>query len=204
MFTGIVEALARVVKIEKDQSNIHFTLETPIAGELHVDQSLCHDGVCLTVVKVNPGESRYMVTAVQETLDRSTLGFWQTGSEVNLERSMKMDGRFDGHIVQGHVDQTARCIKVEDQEGSWKYTFKYDPDKGNITVEKGSVSVNGVSLTVVDSGKTFFSVAIIPYTYEVTNFHCFQPGTIVNLEFDVIGKYISRLLKLYVESEKEE
>ncbi|MHC1706292.1 MAG: riboflavin synthase [Bacteroidales bacterium] len=202
MFTGIVEALAKVVRVEKDLSNIHFTLETPIARELHIDQSLCHDGVCLTVVKVDYDKSQYSVTAVQETLDRSGLKQWEPGTEVNLERSMKMDGRFDGHIVQGHVDQTAICRKVESMDGSWKYTFEYDPAVGNITVEKGSVSVNGVSLTVVDSGKNFFTVAIIPYTQEVTNFHNFKEGTIVNLEFDVIGKYISRLLKLYLEDMK--
>ena len=202
MFTGIVEAMAKVVKIEKDQSNIHFTLQTSIAGELHIDQSLSHDGVCLTVVSLNPELDQYVVTAMQETLDRSNLGFWEVGTEVNLERSMKMDGRFDGHIVQGHVDQTATCTRVEDLDGSWKYFFSYEADKGNITVEKGSITVNGVSLTVVDSGKNFFSVAIIPYTYEVTNFHAFAPGTVVNIEFDVIGKYISRLLKLYLEEEK--
>lgn len=202
MFTGIVEALARVVKVEREQSNIHFTLETTIARELHVDQSMSHDGVCLTVVKVYPELNQYTVTAVQETLDRSCLVQWKVGTEVNLERSMKMDGRFDGHIVQGHVDQTAVCSKVEDMDGSWKYTFTYDPSIGNITVEKGSVSVNGVSLTVVDSAENFFTVAIIPYTQEVTNFHNFKPGTIVNLEFDVIGKYISRLLKLYLEDRK--
>ncbi len=199
MFTGIVEALARVVKVERDQSNIHFTLESPVAKELHVDQSLCHDGVCLTVVEADRENGRYRVTAVQETLDRSNLKYWEAGTEVNLERSMKMDGRFDGHIVQGHVDQTAVCRKVEDLQGSWKFTFSYDPSAGNITVKKGSISVNGVSLTVVDSGSDFFSVAIIPYTYEVTNFHQFREGTVVNLEFDVIGKYIVRLLKLYLE-----
>jgi riboflavin synthase len=204
MFTGIVEALAKVVKVEKSQSNIHFTLQTQIAGELHIDQSLCHDGVCLTVVSIDKDHQQYQVTAVQETLDRSGLKQWVPGTEVNLERSMKMDGRFDGHIVQGHVDQTATCTKVESQDGSWKYTFRYDPSLGNITVEKGSITVNGVSLTVVDSDRDFFTVAIIPYTYEVTNFHSFQEGTIVNLEFDVIGKYISRLLKMYLEEMKSE
>ncbi len=204
MFTGIVEAMARVVKIEQDQSNRHFTLETPIATELHIDQSMCHDGVCLTVVRVEIEKKQYQVTAVQETLDRSNLGKWVEGTEVNLERSMKMDGRFDGHIVQGHVDQTAICSKVENMQGSWKYTFDYDPSIGNITVEKGSISVNGVSLTVVDSGRNFFSVAIIPYTYEVTNFHNFRPGTMVNLEFDVIGKYIARMMKLYLEDAGED
>jgi len=185
--------------VEREQSNIHFTLESPVAKKLHVDQSLCHDGVCLTVVEADRENGRYKVTAVQETLDRSNLKTWEAGTEVNLERSMKMDGRFDGHIVQGHVDQTAVCTKVEDLEGSWKFTFSYDPTVGNITVEKGSISVNGVSLTVVDSGSDFFSVAIIPYTYEVTNFHQFREGSVVNLEFDVIGKYIARLLKLYLE-----
>lgn len=203
MFTGIVEALARVVKIEKDQSNVHFTLKTNIAHELHIDQSLCHDGVCLTVVGVDPEAGTYRVTAVQETLDRSNLKYWESGTEVNLERSMKLDGRFDGHIVQGHVDQTARCMKVEDAEGSWKYFFQYDSKGGNITVEKGSISVNGVSLTVVDSEKEMFSVAIIPFTQEVTNFHNFTEGTVVNLEFDVIGKYIARMLRLYLEDMKE-
>lgn len=203
MFTGIVEALGRVVKVERDQSNIHFTLESAITKELHIDQSMCHDGVCLTVVKTDYENNHYSVTAVQETLDRSGLKQWEVGTEVNLERSMKMDGRFDGHIVQGHVDQTAVCTKVEDMEGSWKYTFAFDPFVGNITVEKGSITVNGVSLTVVDSGTNFFSVAIIPYTQAVTNFHNFKEGTIVNLEFDVIGKYISRLLKIYLEEMKD-
>lgn len=199
MFTGIVETIARVVRVDKDGGNIHFTLKTPVAKELKIDQSMSHDGVCLTVVKVDYDAECYTVTAIQETLDRSGLGYWEVGTEVNLERSMKMDGRFDGHIVQGHVDQTAKCIKVEELDGSWKYTFEYDPERGNITVEKGSITVNGTSLTVVDSGKNFFSVAIIPFTYEVTNFHCFKIGTIVNIEFDVIGKYIARLIKLYLE-----
>jgi riboflavin synthase len=199
MFTGIVEALARVVKVEKDRGNVHFTLQASIAPELHIDQSLCHDGVCLTVVKVYPELSQYTVTAVQETLDRSNLGAWVEGTEVNLERSMKMDGRLDGHMVQGHVDQTARCIKVEELEGSWKYYFEFDSRTGNITVEKGSITVNGTSLTVVDSGKNFFSVAIIPFTYEMTNFHNFKPGTTVNIEFDVIGKYIARIMQMYLE-----
>jgi riboflavin synthase len=151
------------------------------------------------VVKVYPELSQYTVTAVQETLDRSNLGAWVEGTEVNLERSMKMDGRLDGHMVQGHVDQTARCIKVEELEGSWKYYFEFDSRTGNITVEKGSITVNGTSLTVVDSGKNFFSVAIIPFTYEMTNFHNFKPGTTVNIEFDVIGKYIARIMQMYLE-----
>jgi len=199
MFTGIVEALSRVVKIEREQGNVHFTLQTSIANELHIDQSLCHDGVCLTVVSVFPELNQYTVTAIQETLDRSNLSTWQEGSEVNIERSMKMDGRLDGHMVQGHVDQTAICAEVEEMDGSWKYTFEFDPKGGNITVQKGSITVNGTSLTVVDSGKNFFSVAIIPYTYTLTNFHNFQPGSVVNLEFDIIGKYIARILQAYLE-----
>ncbi|MEI6576675.1 MAG: riboflavin synthase [Bacteroidota bacterium] len=199
MFTGIVEALAKVVAIEKDRGNVHFTLQASITKDLHIDQSLSHDGVCLTIVKVFPELGQYVVTAVQETLDRSNLSTWLEGTEVNLERSMKMDGRFDGHMVQGHVDQTARCIKVEEPEGSWKYFFEYDAEKGNITVQKGSITVNGTSLTVVDSGKDFFSVAIIPYTFDHTNFHNFKPGSIVNLEFDVIGKYIAKIMQRYLE-----
>ncbi len=198
MFTGIVEALGKVVNIKKDKGNVHITIETPIAKELKVDQSMAHDGVCLTTVNVDQKKMQYTVTAVQETLDRSNLGFLKIGDEINLERCMKMDGRLDGHIVQGHVDQTAKCISVEETNGSWKYTFEYDPSIGNITVEKGSISVNGVSLTIVDSGKNFFSVAIIPYTYDNTNFHSFKPGTIVNLEFDILGKYVTKLLELHL------
>ncbi|OIO99644.1 MAG: riboflavin synthase subunit alpha [Bacteroidetes bacterium CG2_30_32_10] len=199
MFTGIVEALGKVVNIEKDKGNVHITIETPIAKELKVDQSIAHDGVCLTTVIVNKDKRQYTVTAVQETLDRSNLGFLKIGDEINLERCMKMDGRLDGHIVQGHVDQTAKCLTVEETNGSWKYTFEYDPAIGNITVEKGSISVNGVSLTIVDSGKNFFSVAIIPFTYDNTNFHNFKTGTTVNLEFDVLGKYVSKLLQIYLD-----
>ncbi len=162
---------------------------------------MSHDGVCLTIVKVNKADKNYVVTAIQETLDKTNLGFWDVGYEVNLERSMMMDGRFDGHIVQGHVDQTAVCINVKETDGSWLFKFEYDPSKGNITVEKGSISVNGVSLTVVDSGKNFFSVAIIPYTYDVTNFHNFRNGTVINIEFDVFGKYVAKLLKLYMEQQ---
>lgn len=198
MFTGIVEALGKVVNIQKDKGNVHITIETPIAKELKVDQSMAHDGVCLTTVNVDQVKMQYTVTAVQETLDRSNLGFLKIGDEINLERCMKMDGRLDGHIVQGHVDQTAKCTSVEETNGSWKYTFEYDPSIGNITVEKGSISVNGVSLTIVDSGKNFFSVAIIPYTYDNTNFHSFKPGTVVNLEFDILGKYVTKLLELHL------
>jgi len=199
MFTGIVEALGKVVNIEKEKGNVHITIETPIAKELKIDQSIAHDGVCLTTVYVNQDKMQYMVTAVQETLDRSNLGFLKIGDEINLERCMKMDGRLDGHIVQGHVDQTAKCLSVEETNGSWKYIFEYDPSIGNITVEKGSISVNGVSLTIVDSGKNFFSVAIIPYTFDNTNFHNFKHGIIVNLEFDVLGKYVAKLLQLYLD-----
>lgn len=197
MFSGIVETTGKVVDIKKEGTNVHFTIETPIAKELKVDQSLSHDGVCLTVVHVDYERNQYVVTAIQETLDRTNLGTWYEGYEVNLERSVRVDGRLDGHIVQGHVDQTARCIKIEEFDGSWKFYFEYDPSKNNITVEKGSICVNGVSLTVVDSEKGMFSVAIIPYTYQVTNFHNFKVGTIVNIEFDIVGKYIAKLLEEY-------
>ncbi|MFA5782191.1 MAG: riboflavin synthase [Bacteroidales bacterium] len=197
MFTGIIEITGKVIKVTKEKGNIHFTIGTPVAKELRIDQSMCHDGVCLTVVKVFPKINQYIVTAVDETLKKTNLGTWKSGYEINLERSMKMEGRIDGHIVQGHVDQTARCIGVKETDGSWMFTFEYDPQKGNITVEKGSISVNGVSLTVVDSGKKTFSVAIIPFTYDVTNFHNFKKGTIVNIEFDIIGKYVAKLLELY-------
>lgn len=199
MFTGIVETTGKVVNIERDRTNIHITIETPIAKELKIDQSMCHDGVCLTVVKVDHDKQKYVVTAIQETLDKTNLGTWDIGYEVNLERSMLMEARFDGHIVQGHVDQTAVCTKVEEMDGSWKFWFEYDASKQNITVEKGSISVNGVSLTVVDSLPGQFSVAIIPFTYQVTNFHNFKKGTVINIEFDVFGKYVAKLLKLYFE-----
>jgi len=202
MFTGIVEQLGKVKNIEKEGTNIHFTIETKIANELKIDQSMAHDGVCLTIVKVNPEENTYVVTAIQETLDKTCMSDWEVGYEVNLERSMAMGARFDGHIVQGHVDQTAECTKVVEEDGSWRYYFKYDISKNNITVPKGSISVNGVSLTVVDSEKGKFSVAIIPYTQEVTNFHNFKPGTIVNIEFDVFGKYVARLLEEYMTATK--
>ncbi|HOY33377.1 MAG TPA: riboflavin synthase [Bacteroidales bacterium] len=199
MFTGIVETTGKVVNIERDRTNIHITIETPIAKELKTDQSMCHDGVCLTVVEVDPDKSQYVVTAIQETLDKTNLGHWHKGYEVNLERSMRMEARFDGHIVQGHVDQTAVCSKVEEMDGSWKFWFDYDVSRQNITVEKGSISVNGVSLTVVDSLPGQFSVAIIPYTYQVTNFHNFIKGTVINIEFDVFGKYVAKLLKQYLD-----
>ena len=200
MFTGIVERTARVVNIEKERTNIHFTIETPIAKEMTVDQSISHDGVCLTAVNINHEKSQYVVTAIQETLDKTNLGTWEIGYEVNLERCLAVDGRFDGHIVQGHVDQTAICTKVEEMDGSWKFWFEYELGPENITVKKGSVSVNGISLTVVDSSDKSFSVAIIPYTYDLTNFHNFKQGTKVNLEFDIIGKYIAKILKQYMDN----
>ncbi len=202
MFTGIVEATGTVAKIEKEGDNIHFTIETPLARELKIDQSMSHDGVCLTAVNVDKEKNQYTVTAIQETLDKTNLRSWKPGYRVNLERSMKMDGRLDGHIVQGHVDQTATCTKVETFDGSWKFFFEYDPGPKNITVEKGSISVNGVSLTVVDSEPGLFSVAIIPYTFEHTNFGDFRPGSVVNLEFDVIGKYVARLLEMHFNARK--
>lgn len=202
MFTGIVEAMGTIVAVDRDQSNIHFTVKSHLTPELKVDQSMAHDGVCLTVVKVNAAQQTYVVTAIQETLDKTCLRSWEVGYEVNLERSMSLGERLDGHIVQGHVDQTATCIAVEETDGSWKFTFQYDANKDNVTVEKGSISVNGTSLTVVDSIKGQFSVAIIPYTHEHTNFHNFKPGSIVNLEFDIFGKYVARLLDQYMAARK--
>lgn len=195
MFSGIVEATGKVVAIREDKGNKHFTLEVPFVSELRIDQSIAHNGVCLTVVELD--ETRYTVTAIAETLLKSNLGDLREGDLVNLERSMRPDALLDGHIVQGHVDQTARCTAVNEADGSWYYTFEYDPSTGNVTVEKGSVSVNGVSLTVVDSREGSFRVAIIPYTYEHTNFHTFRVGTRVNLEFDIVGKYIARLMEQY-------
>ncbi|MBN1925816.1 MAG: riboflavin synthase [Prolixibacteraceae bacterium] len=199
MFSGIIEEAGKVVSIEKDKGNVHFTLTCSFVNELKVDQSLSHNGVCLTVVWVDIENKLYKVTAIQETLDKTNLGNLEQGSLVNLERSMLMNGRLDGHIVQGHVDQTATCTRIDEADGSWYFTFEYEFDqemakKGYMTVEKGSVTVNGVSLTVVNSKDNSFQVAIIPYTYEVTNFHSFEMGTKVNLEFDIIGKYLSRLM----------
>jgi riboflavin synthase len=193
MFSGIVEDAATVVKLVKDNENLHLTLECAFTHELKIDQSVAHNGVCLTVVNIE-GKT-YTVTAIKETLEKSNLGVLQVGSKVNLERSMMMNGRLDGHIVQGHVDQTAVCTNVTEAGGSWYFTFEYDPSKGNITVEKGSITVNGVSLTVVNSQDKSFQVAIIPYTYNHTNFHQIQKGSIVNLEFDIIGKYIAKIIK---------
>ena len=197
MFSGIVEEAAKVVNLTKEKENLHITLTSSFAKALKIDQSVSHNGVCLTVVK-QEGDT-YTVTAIKETLEKSNLGLLKVGDKVNLERSMKLETLLDGHMVQGHVDQTAKCTKVEEAEGSWYYTFEYDSSKGNITVEKGSVSVNGVSLTVVNSKDSSFQVAIIPFTYEVTNFHQIKEGTVVNLEFDVVGKYIAKLLKQYIE-----
>jgi len=194
MFSGIVEETAIVTRLEKDQENLHISLTCSFVSELNIDQSISHDGVCLTVVK-KAGKD-YTVTAIHETLLKTNLGQWKVGSKVNVERSVRADGRLDGHMVQGHVDMTAVCTEVAEVEGSWYYSFKYEPHiEEHITVEKGSVSVNGVSLTVVNSKEKTFQVAIIPYTYEVTNFHEIHPGTIVNIEFDIIGKYIARILK---------
>lgn len=200
MFSGIVEEAAKVVTLENDKGNLHITLSCSFADELKIDQSVSHNGVCLTVVDINKSLKEYTVTAVEETLVKSNLGLLETGDEVNLERSMTMDRLLDGHLVQGHVDQTAECMDVKEADGSWYFTFRYDRTKGNITVEKGSVSVNGVSLTVVDSRDDRFSVAIIPFTYDVTNFHNFKKGTVVNLEFDVIGKYIQKIVAGYLEN----
>ncbi|NNK81544.1 MAG: riboflavin synthase [Flavobacteriaceae bacterium] len=194
MFTGIIESLGTITKIFKDQGNIHITVKSSLTKELKIDQSLAHDGVCLTVVEIE--NDTYTVTAIKETLEKSSLGHLKVGDEVNLERAMQLGERLDGHIVQGHVDQTAVCTNVEEQEGSWMFSFEYDKGPENITIEKGSITINGVSLTVVGSKINTFKVAIIPYTYDNTNFHNYKIGSIVNLEFDVIGKYVARLLEI--------
>lgn len=193
MFSGIIETIGEVVGLEKERGNLHLSLTSPFTSDLKIDQSIAHNGVCLTVVKIE-GEN-YTVTAIEETLQKTNLGLLKVGDKVNLERCMRLGDRLDGHIVQGHVDQTATCSSVEESNGSWTFRFEYDATLGNITVEKGSVCVNGVSLTVVDSGYNAFSVCIIPYTFEHTNFHTIQVGTVVNLEFDILGKYISKLMK---------
>jgi riboflavin synthase len=190
MFTGIIEQLGHITAIQKEGENIHFTVKSPFTNELKVDQSVAHNGTCLTVVSINDDE--YTVTAIHETLEKTNLGEWKVGTKVNLERCMQMNGRLDGHIVQGHVDTTATCTKIEDQNGSWKFTFNYLTEQ--VTVEKGSITVNGVSLTVVDSKDRQFSVCIIPYTYEHTNFHQLKNGDKINLEFDIIGKYVAKLM----------
>lgn len=191
MFTGIIETLGTVKQVRHDQDNLHLTITSTLTPELKIDQSVAHNGICLTIVAIDAGS--YTVTAIRETIEKTNIGDWKEGNSVNLERAMKLGDRLDGHIVQGHVDQTGICKSVENANGSWYYTFEYDEDLNNITIEKGSITVNGVSLTVVNSKKNEFSVAIIPYTYEHTNFKSFKVGTKINLEFDVIGKYVSRL-----------
>ena len=198
MFSGIVETTARVAAIREEGGNRHYTLECPFTDELKIDQSIAQNGVCLTVVSIEG--DRYTTTAIRETLLKSNLGGLRVGDPVNLERSMRPDALLDGHIVQGHVDQTARCTAIDEADGSWYFAFEYDPSQGNVTVEKGSVAVNGVSLTVVDSREGAFRVAIIPYTYEHTNFHALKVGSTVNLEFDIVGKYIARLMERYVKA----
>ena len=199
MFSGIIEEAAKIVQLDKDQENVHITVECSFVNELKIDQSVAHNGVCLTVVKKTP--TTYTVTAIKETLERSNLGQLAVGDKINLERSMLMNGRLDGHIVQGHVDQTAICTQIEEADGSWYFTFTYEVSKemakkGYFTVDKGSVTVNGVSLTVCNPTDNTFQVAIIPYTYEHTNFHQLQIGSVVNIEFDIIGKYVSRMMGL--------
>ncbi len=195
MFTGIVETIAKVLDIKSQGGNKTFILESPISDELKIDQSLSHNGVCLTVENCN--SEQYAVTAIAETLAKTNVGDWQIGDKINLERCMPAGGRFDGHIVQGHVDQTGICEEIADQDGSWKIRFSYDPIPGNITVEKGSVCVNGISLTVIDSNSNSFSVAIIPYTWENTNMHYLQVGDRINLEFDILGKYMQKIMRQY-------
>ncbi len=191
MFTGIIEQLGVIKNIENEEENIHFFIESKFTSELKIDQSVAHDGCCLTVVQIN--EDIYKVTAINETLDKTCLSTWEIGYEVNLERCMILNGRLDGHIVQGHVDTTAKCVSIKDENGSWRFTFEYE--SAHMTVEKGSISINGVSLTVVDSNKKNFSVCIIPYTYDHTNFKSLKIGSLVNLEFDIIGKYVSKHLE---------
>ena len=193
MFTGIIETLGTITALRKELDNLHITVKSAISDDLKIDQSVAHNGVCLTVVELAPGE--HTVTAIAETLSKTNLGELESGALVNLERCMQMNGRLDGHIVQGHTDQTAVCTSLVEREGSWEYTFEYDAGAGNITVEKGSICVNGISLTVVNSKDNSFSVAIIPYTYQHTNLQNVKVGSTVNLEFDIIGKYVSRLLQ---------
>jgi riboflavin synthase len=194
MFTGIIETLGVIQEIKKTDDNLHITIQSTITSELKIDQSVAHNGVCLTVVTID--ENQYTVTAIRETIEKTNLGEWKVGDIVNLERAMKLGDRLDGHIVQGHVDQTGICKNIESANGSWYFTFEYNPEWNNLTIEKGSITVNGVSLTVVNSKKNEFSVAIIPYTYENTNFNHFNIGSKINLEFDVIGKYVSKLYTL--------
>ena len=191
MFTGIIEEIGKVISIEKEQSNIHFTLSASMSNELKIDQSLAHNGVCLTVIAIN--NDKYTVTAIQETLEKTALKQWQVGHKINLERAMRLGDRLDGHMVQGHVDEVASCTHIEDQNGSWLFRFEYNKASKNITIEKGSICVNGTSLTVVGSEDNTFGVAIIPYTYEHTVFHQLKLGDLVNIEFDMVGKYIAKL-----------
>ena len=191
MFTGIIEELGEITNLVSEKENLHITVRSNISSELKIDQSLAHNGVCLTVVALS--NDTHTVTAIKETIDKSNFGQIKVGDKINLERAMKLGSRLDGHIVQGHVDQIGRCTSVKETDGSWFYTFEYDENYNNITIEKGSITINGVSLTVVDSKKNSFGVAIIPYTYEHTNFHSFKINDTVNLEFDVIGKYVAKL-----------
>lgn len=199
MFTGIIESTGTITDIKKEGSNLHFTLASAISDELKIDQSLSHDGACLTVVKTEPG--KHTVTAILETLEKTNLGSWETGKKVNLERAMQAGGRLDGHIVQGHVDTKGVVVDIKSVDGSWYFTFSYDEEFSHLLVPKGSVTINGVSLTVVDPGKDQFAVAIIPYTYEHTNFHQFKIGDTVNLEFDIIGKYLANMALPYLRKE---
>ena len=194
MFTGIIETLGIIKDLKKDNNNLNITVSSSITHELKIDQSVAHNGVCLTVIAINNGE--YTVTAIKETIEKTNLADWKVGDLLNLERAMKLGDRLDGHIVQGHVDQTGICKSIEEANGSWYFTFEYDSNLNNITIEKGSITVNGVSLTVVNSKEKEFSVAIIPYTFEHTNFKNVQIGTTINLEFDVVGKYVARLYSL--------
>ncbi|MGI4821308.1 MAG: riboflavin synthase [Janthinobacterium lividum] len=194
MFTGIIEALGTVVGVADEGANRHFTVQSPFAAELKIDQSVAHDGVCLTVVALDESAGTHTVTAIAETLKKTNLGQWEPGRHINLERCLAAGGRFDGHIVQGHVDATAECVRIEDQNGSWLYRFRHESGPQRLTVEKGSITINGVSLTCFDSEPDAFSVAIIPYTYEHTGFHQLQVGEVVNLEFDIVGKYVAKLL----------
>lgn len=193
MFSGIIEAAGTVAALRREQGNLHISVRAPFTSELKIDQSIAHNGACLTVIDIK--NDIYTVTSIAETLAKTNLGSLKEGDKINLERCVKVGDRLDGHIVQGHVDQTAKCTGIEEQGGSWLFTFDYDPSQGNVTVEKGSVCVNGVSLTVVGSKNDSFSVAIIPYTYEHTNFHALKKGDTVNLEFDIVGKYVARLLQ---------
>lgn len=193
MFTGIIETTGKIIRIEKELSNIHIWLTCGFVNELKIDQSVAHDGVCLTVVEIK--EDEYRVTAIQETLDKTNLKTWKVGSMVNIERCMPANGRFDGHIVQGHVDETAKCVEVLDQQGSWKYSFELNSFKSNLIVEKGSICINGTSLTVAEVNEHYFSVCIIPYTFEHTSFKFLKPKSVVNIEYDIIGKYVAKMLQ---------